>query len=64
MHWHQLKIWYFFQLVSNTWGTKWGENGYFKILRGENECEIESYVVAAWARTANRYSYRKKNPFF
>ena len=26
----------------NTWGTGFGENGFFKILRGENECNIES----------------------
>jgi C1A family cysteine protease len=26
----------------NTWGTSWGENGFFKILRGENELSIES----------------------
>ena len=26
----------------NTWGTNWGDNGFFKILRGENELEIES----------------------
>jgi hypothetical protein len=50
--------------VANTWGTGWGENGYFKLLRGENECEIEKFVVAAWARTVNGGSYRKKNPFF
>ena len=26
----------------NTWGTGWGERGYFKILRGENEQSIET----------------------
>lgn len=26
----------------NTWGTGWGEDGFFKILRGQNECSIES----------------------
>ena len=26
----------------NTWGSHWGEQGFFKILRGENDCNIES----------------------
>ena len=26
----------------NTWGRNFGENGFFRILRGENECNIES----------------------
>lgn len=26
----------------NTWGENWGENGFFRILRGENECNIET----------------------
>uniref|UniRef100_A0A2A4J6I6 Peptidase C1A papain C-terminal domain-containing protein n=1 Tax=Heliothis virescens TaxID=7102 RepID=A0A2A4J6I6_HELVI len=33
-------------LVANSWNPHWGDNGYFKILRGENHCEIESHVVA------------------
>ena len=28
-------------LVRNSWGTDWGNKGYFKILRGVNHCEIE-----------------------
>ena len=31
----------------NSWGTKWGENGYFKIKRGTDECSIESMAEAA-----------------
>lgn len=37
------------QIVSNSWGRLWGENGYFRILKGNNECQIEDLVIAAWA---------------
>ncbi|XP_002734398.2 tubulointerstitial nephritis antigen-like [Saccoglossus kowalevskii] len=51
-----IKYW----LGANSWGTKWGEDGYFKILRGENECNIESYVVAVWGKvdTSNKPNHR------
>ena len=31
----------------NTWGEQWGENGFFRILRGENDCNIETMGDAA-----------------
>jgi len=34
-------------LVQNSWGTDWGEKGYFRIARGQNDSGIESIVVAA-----------------
>jgi len=37
--------------VANSWGKDWGQNGYFRIKRGVNECEIEDFVVGAWAQT-------------
>ncbi|VDM81482.1 unnamed protein product [Strongylus vulgaris] len=33
-------------LVANSWNTDWGENGYFRIRRGTNECGFESRICA------------------
>uniref|UniRef100_A0AAY4D2W0 Cathepsin B n=1 Tax=Denticeps clupeoides TaxID=299321 RepID=A0AAY4D2W0_9TELE len=35
-------------LAANSWNTDWGDNGFFKMLRGEDHCGIESEMVAAW----------------
>ncbi|XP_060868555.1 uncharacterized peptidase C1-like protein F26E4.3 [Metopolophium dirhodum] len=40
-------------IVSNSWGLWWGESGYFRILKGTNECQIEDFVVAAMADISN-----------
>jgi len=35
-----------FWLAANSWNSDWGDNGFFKILRGSNECGIEDGIVA------------------
>ena len=31
-------------LCSIAWGPYWGESGYFKIIQGHNDCNIEQFV--------------------
>nr|AHX24182.1 cathepsin C [Sinonovacula constricta] len=35
-------------IVKNGWGTGWGEDDYFRILRGVDECSIESIAVQSF----------------
>jgi len=32
-------------LCANSWGYEWGDGGFFKILRGVNECDIEHEIT-------------------
>ncbi|EXB94880.1 Cathepsin B [Morus notabilis] len=40
-------------LLANQWNRSWGDDGYFKIRRGTNECGIESDPVAGLPSTRN-----------
>jgi len=40
-------------LLTNSWNEHWGEKGFFRMLRGNDECGIESEVVAGIPKVSN-----------
>jgi cathepsin F len=34
-------------VVKNSWGSGWGEGGYFRIVRGSGACGLNKYVITA-----------------
>lgn len=32
-------------ILKNSWGSNWGQNGFFKVKRGENKCSINKQIT-------------------
>ena len=46
-------------IAANSWGTEWGENGYFHI--GFGECEIEDTIIATYGKSTEVHKRKNKH---
>ena len=56
---NNVKYW----LCANSWNEEWGDKGFFKILRGNNECGIESSVNAGIYKPEDLTSIFNTGPY-